>query len=513
MQKIIITIIFSTCLFVADAQKEDYTWVLGYDKDFFEPSPTILGLMEISFDNNTIEITENEVGLMMDLTVANICDKNGEMLFYTNGMEIAGSDHEIIENGTGINSGRASDDWTLLGKPMGYRIQQSAIILPDPGKQDEYYTFHLWTKGITNFTLLGTVEKLLYTKVKVDSLMNKTVVTEKNVEIHEEQSFFYGHLTAVRHGNGRDWWLITKGHENNKYISFLISPEGISEPFIQNIGIASKEDAFEGQAVFSPIGDKYFHFSGADGVFVMDYDRCSGVFSNFQQISSPKPDDVNGRGMAISPNGRFIYLSFAGEIYQLDLDASDISASSILIDTWDTIDPPIGFWATFNQMQLAPNGEIFMSATNTTGYLHVIKHPNKKGLDCNFRQRGLELPSCNNFGLPNFPNFRLFDLANSLCDTLGIDSMDTSPNEGSFENFDCKIYPNPSTGLINVEFQSPSETNMLLVVYDISGRIVEQFQLPKYTYRHVLSLEKGIYFYSVFSEDWVVKNGKLVVIE
>lgn len=50
-------------------------------------------------------------------------------------------------------------------------------------------------------------------------------------------------LMAVKHGNGRDWWLITQQWvapnaqtPNNEFRIYLISPTGISGPSVQNIG-------------------------------------------------------------------------------------------------------------------------------------------------------------------------------------------------------------------------------------------------------------------------------------
>src|SRR5574337_806253 len=50
-------------------------------------------------------------------------------------------------------------------------------------------------------------------------------------------------LVAIKHANGRDWWLITHYQDifftappNNLFIKYLITPNGISAPIYQSIG-------------------------------------------------------------------------------------------------------------------------------------------------------------------------------------------------------------------------------------------------------------------------------------
>lgn len=48
-------------------------------------------------------------------------------------------------------------------------------------------------------------------------------------------------LQAVKHANGRDWWLLTRNRIDtdlnaSAFVRFLITPDGISEPYSQNYG-------------------------------------------------------------------------------------------------------------------------------------------------------------------------------------------------------------------------------------------------------------------------------------
>jgi FOG: PKD repeat len=55
--------------------------------------------------------------------------------------------------------------------------------------------------------------------------------------------------------------------------------------------------------------------------------------------------------------------------------------------------------------------------------LHAINHPERKGLDCDFHQHGIDLNTFHVGGLPNNPNYRLGPIDGSPCDTLGIDNI------------------------------------------------------------------------------------------
>lgn len=42
-------------------------------------------------------------------------------------------------------------------------------------------------------------------------------------------------FALCKHGNGRDWWLLTRENNDDRYFTFLIDPEGIHGPFIREI--------------------------------------------------------------------------------------------------------------------------------------------------------------------------------------------------------------------------------------------------------------------------------------
>jgi len=236
----------------------------------------------------------------MRSSLACISDTSGQLLFYTNGCSIANVQNEIIENSEGLNPGAISDDLCEIGYPGG---RQSCLILP-AGEPSKFYLFH---KGIYyqegTFSYGGT-NPLYYTLIDMSLNEGKGKAIEKNIPLIEED-ITYGQLTAVKHANGNDWWIITGGDMNNNYYKILLS-NGMPQPYvIQQIGTFSSYDGSRGgQAVFSPDGTKYIRYSNSDGVFLFDFDRTTGQLSNFRHLLTPEETFADGIG--VSPNSRYM---------------------------------------------------------------------------------------------------------------------------------------------------------------------------------------------------------------
>ena len=88
-------------------------------------------------------------------------------------------------------------------------------------------------------------------------------------------------LYAVRHGNGRDWWLIAQNSPQTEILVFLVDKKGVQLKNKQKIGEGYKDTDGIGQIVVSPDGKKlaWFHAYSWDkdgfGFSFADFDRCS----------------------------------------------------------------------------------------------------------------------------------------------------------------------------------------------------------------------------------------------
>ena len=170
--------------------------------------------------------------------------------------------------------------------------------------------------------------------------------------------------------------------------------------------------------------------------------------------------------LAFSPNSRYLYLTNRGlNLFQFNVAANDVSASARLIGEWDGFQDPESMLATtFYCMSLAPDGKIYMSATNGTRYLHTIHNPDAGGAACDFRQHDVVLPTFNQFFVPTYPNYRLLDLPGSPCDTLGIDDPAYRP-----PTVRLTLSPNPTQRELRVQWPDGTAP-MRLRVFDVLGR-------------------------------------------
>ena len=247
----------------------------------------------------------------------------------------------------------------------------------------------------------------------------------KNVSIIND-TLAYGRIVASRHANGRDWWIIVPQFDSNQYYTILFTSNGIED--IQTIEMGEQVLTGGFQSSFSPDGKKYaridIKYAGESEhqVTLYDFDRCTGVFTN--PISFTFIDlAFGGGGLAFSENSRFLYVTSWFNVYQFDLNASNIEATMIKVAEYDGFEDPIYDLNTdFKLAQLGPNGKIYIACATNANYLHIIHTPNNRGLACNVEQHGLELAALNDRSIPNFPYYGLGPLDGSPCDTLGIDN-------------------------------------------------------------------------------------------
>ena len=388
------------------------------------------------------------------------------------------------------------------------------MALTYPGRVNHYILLHLHRPGEEK-----RIEELLYTVVDMKQDSGLGTVTAKNQLAYQDT--MVDMLTAVRHGNGRDWWIVLPKFNAPTYYVFLLSPQGISAPLIQQkIGFPIINGGVGIQAAFTPNGKKYANLSSGAGLQVFDFDRCTGRLSN--PVRVPFPSDVGfAAGVAFSPNSRFLYASTTDSLFQFDFKTNDFVQSKILIGVYEGfVDPeetttPVNF----NQMMATPDGRIFMTCANGSRYLHVIQQPNEKGVTCNFEQHSIKLPTFHAFSTPNFPHFRLFDVPGSPCDTLGINGL--QPPEDTLVPpdpplpcaGDIRLHPNPATTMTVLEL--PQCQGGLLTVFDVAGRKVQEIPLAAEVVSVPLDVSRyvaGVYLLRIRTADGEVVTRSLAVL-
>lgn len=389
-------------------EPRDHIWLFGYDGIGGPPFASSV----MDFNTNPVSVFTDTRQMNFEMTNASICDTLGELEVYTNGLYIADAAHDTIENGSGLNPGPFTDFWIARG---AYSLQQSTIFF-DSSKG--FHLLHTELREVIDTNLhMGT--NLYLTSIEVNN--EDFFVTNKNQLIIED-TLTYGQLTACRHANGQDWWMVGPEYFGEGYYSVLVTPDTV-----ELVGKYDSDTLFVagvGQAQFTPDGTKYVRINSHNintGQFIeiYDFDRCDGYLYNPRVINYN--DTAYFAGAAISENSRFLYISSYRYIYQYDLEAEDIEGSKVLVAEYDGFESPANFGTRFFLAQLAPDGKIYISTPGATDRLHVIHQPNNKGAGCQIEQHGIQLPGLNFRTMPNHPYYGLGPEDGGACDTLGID--------------------------------------------------------------------------------------------
>jgi hypothetical protein len=437
----------------ASAQKHDYVWMLGYDGN---DSIKHFGGTRIDFNFDPARLSFFNLPDSFEFeTPCSIADENGNLEFYVDGCRMINSQHKMIENGYGFSPG-----WYQIQecnyRLFGYGGYQEFFALPRPEHPRHYLYFH---HGLEE----GFVKKtVFYSEVDMNANDGAGKVILKNRALWALDTIAFS-ASAVRHGNGRDWWVTYAVANRNIYRLFLVKPDTVEGPFIRSMEEKDAKPFKLGwNTNFSPDGKKFVRttFTSPPSFFLYDFDRCAGRFSNARRIDFPVA--VGEYPWAtFSPNSRYLYLEVGvNQLYQYDLEATDIAASAILIGEYDGFKDEQGFPTLFHMMALTPEGKIYISCRNGSQYLHVIHAPDERGAACDFRQHDLEMPTNNLEFLPNYPNYRLGAMPDNACAPV---------QEGCFA---IHIIPNPVSDFIRVEFDRPYTGPVW--VYDMLGRLVLQ---------------------------------------
>ncbi len=496
------------CLSIAlNAQKYDYVWIIGDDN---QTADTTHGGATIDFNNQPLQAKYHFRELNMFMANASICDTSGQLLFYTNGCDIAGADDEILPNGDGINPGAWHSilcDQNNDGYATGY---PGIFILPNPDSSDVHYLFHQSMKYGNNPVEYAFVSQLLYSVVrKVDGIPKSYFVAEKNIAIVED-TLASGEMNAVKHANGKDWWIILPRRNSNQFYIFLFTKDGIVDTLTQTIGnIPPPEKEGYGQTTFSPDGSKMIRFYPHEAIGLYHFDRSTGLFTDFDTIHIDFGNFISfDGGCAVSPNGRFLYITALTKAYQFDLLASDISSTQTTIATWDGfVDPiAISFW----RCQLGPDCKIYIIGGGDTRYYHIIHNPDEPGLACNFEQRGLVLPTPIGASIPYFPNYRLGPIDNPGLPCTATVAVSSPPGN---RHLGVRVYPNPAGGQLTVALEGTMGQKHI-VLRNMYGQTVKQVYVTGQSETYTLSVKdlvSGIYLWEVTTASGVrLGAGKVI---
>ncbi len=467
--KINTSILFSTLMFYSlllPAQKEDNTWLLG---GVASPD-SAYKTCKLEFLEDQIAITYIDKNLPFRGVNVSISDSLGGLLCFTNGKNLFNRAFEIMEGGVNF--------YPNAEFPSGVSYIQGYTLLPYPDGYNKvayiYGTPKVVEAPVPGGYTVGYIN-LKYAIADLNQNGGLGLVTQRDITVSTD-TLMPTQFTAIRHGNGRDWWLLAPYHLGNRFYRFLLDSDGLHQVGKQDI---STTDLGLGHTCFSPDGQWYARFnwpgvvpdSSFSVIELYRFDRCSGLLSD--RVSKTYDlSGLNGKpgGTAFSPNSRFLYVTRWDSVFQYDLHATDIIASEQVVAVYDGFIAEPGFPTRFFYPLLAPDNKIYICVSNyNSPFLHTIENPDEPGLACNVQQHSVRLPVFNNFLLPNMPYYRLWEWEDSPCDTLGsVAVKEVSPEK----NTGFTVYPNPAGTVVNIAFAQPIATECTLSLISPTGQVL-----------------------------------------
>jgi hypothetical protein len=421
--KILPFLLFHLSTFAQEA-KRGQMWTMGY---FPAVQWNFKETIKVDTFANKIQILPYP---LISYGGSNICDTNSQLVLSCNGFILYDNKGLGIRGWEGVNSPLGSKLQEYYGND-GFWNQMSLIL---PKKNNQYYVFTTgmsdgayddWKVTQTEFRF----DVLTYHVVDMDANHGQGEVVEKNKILMQDAYLSHNRMSAVRHANGRDWWLVKPHRNEQRFYLFLVQPDTILGPYEQvvpfnmdSIPIQFGIYGIDGQLSFSPNGEWMGSTEAAyQGAFVYHFDRCTGILQPHHFFKVPWMDSTLwdfSSAHCFSPDNQLFYIISGSNIWQYDLWDTTIN-SAIHISGHDTL---INYFPLYSLSYLAPNNQIYIGASHAIRKtMPFIEFPNKRGLACGFRGRGngaFSQPYTNLVVPPNMPHYTLGAAKGSACDTI-----------------------------------------------------------------------------------------------
>lgn len=370
MQKHILLFLFGLSCLIGYPQGEANIWYFGNKAglDFNTGSPTDL----------------NDGALVTIEGCATMSNSNGQLLFYTEGVNVWTRNHTLMPNGDNLMGSVSST--------------QSAIIVPKPNSISVYYIF----------TVAATAGNYGLRYSEVDMNLNNglgAVTNTKNILLSTPVC---EKICAIKNADSDGYWVVTHSFGSNSFLAFSIDDNGVNTTAVSSsVGTIVDDNSqmgvytSQGQLKFSPDGTKLVCVNGYTNVELFDFNAATGVVSNVQTINTN--DDWMCYGAEFSQSGERLYLTAANfysynikRILQYDLTSVSIPSSEVVVVT-------IPGAYNFGSLQLASDGKIYCAGTNTiagSNFLSVINSPDIFGTGCQFQFNQIAITGKCLMGLP-----------------------------------------------------------------------------------------------------------------
>lgn len=353
------------------AQKETYHWFFeqGVHLDFSNG-------MKMSLDGRIYK--HDMYGARAN---SSISDRNGKLLMYTNSVNVFNAQHQVMKGGEKIK-----------GALCNFGVNSLIFPIDESG-----YLYYILTcsNGIYN----SCEEKeymydtLMYYHIVDMRLQNGLgeVISKNNVV----SNTFHTTLSAVKHRNGYDTWVLAPQTNSNHYYAYLFTSCGLSKTVVSEVNGYMFPASNEVKILLSPNGkligmpkfDTLLRIPpyGKDYFYLDKFNDSTGEVTSWLKLRKGRALVAN---FAFSPDSRYLYYQYAGsECSQHDLvsgDSATIMQSEVKYASTGN---------AYSALQNMPDGRMMFSIYNLDyPYNGIFEYPNRKCPDCNLDEKGISLP-------------------------------------------------------------------------------------------------------------------------
>ena len=410
-----ILLLLCSSLAAQNVPKYDYNWIFG----IYGTAPSnYYGNTQLNFLSNAPTINYFDGGMRFRVNNIAMSNAAGDLQFYFNGTTAWNKNYEVMLDS--IDEGTQAINPTI---PNAFL--QGCIVLPYP-EHDSLYML-IYSKQVLIYdTIFGAWAYgtgLRYSLIDMSGNSGLGSAVAKDVHLLDNDTLSEGRINAIKHANGRDFWVMMPRAESG-YQLFLLSPNGIE---YQDFQPEFDYPNGIGMMNFSPDGTKCAVWSilafgyCPDTLVMYDFDRCTGLMSNRKEMVKEINNHYGYYGLAYSPDSRYLYWNRIDTLFQYDTYADDIYSTEVAIatSTYNGIDESVLIGFPSN----APDGKIyFCTADGIDTTFHYLSYPNRKGTEAKFCYDCVRFEKVYWFTTTHYPNYRLGPIDGSGCDTLGINN-------------------------------------------------------------------------------------------
>ncbi len=411
---ILLLLTLTTQLF---AQKETYNWHFGGKS----------GITFMPDGDNAKFLSGGMITSDHIEGVATLSDRNGNLLFYSDGEKVWNKKHNLLPSGAGLLSHRSS--------------ARASIIIPKPGSNQFYYIFTIDALEEWNNNNGNPVGRFGVNYSMIDILLDNgngdIMESARNVRLLDNA---VEKMITINHSNKEDVWLVAYNWKDNNYYTYLINKDGISDPTKTARPFPKynkpKNDTLINTGTVAIAGYNLDYDFKHSKLIDCDMAIHSFVIYNFNattgaiQTSNPtaipaypvyenEEDDslkyrdslrYNPYSAVISDDGSKLYGTCLGRaLIQWNLLAGDRDAiiksrsviSEVINNMYDT------FLYDFGAIRKGPDNKMYIARSWAT-WLAMIENPNEDADNCGYVSEGVYLEGTfSRYGLPIMMNYNL----------------------------------------------------------------------------------------------------------